>query len=572
MSTLMKLRWPRLDRNRARRGFRLSVAALVSGSLLIGCAALPTEVDVQFGPELEQPESQEFAYYSPTGPTIGATPADIINGFLNAGTGPQNDYSIAREYLTDSFATSWRSGKVLIRSGSPRIVELSQEAFAVDIPIVASLDENGRYVPATSDSVESLRYRLVQERGQWRIAAAPNLTVVTPPVFEVVFQATPVYFLDPGFRYLVPDLRWFPSRLSTATRLVNSLLAGPSDWLGGAVRSAIPSETRLTVDAVRVVDGEAQVDFDASALGALGQQRQLMMAQLEATLTQLTSVTRVTLSVNNNQQEIESIRLPAPAVSGSIAVVSENGIYRITGSTASVIPGSATPVIRTGATAFDLNSDASQLAIKVDRGLYVAQLNGFGSDLQLVDERPGLLTPKIDNSGFVWSVPQAAGADIRVITPFTVPSFVLQLGEPTDRLDFAISPEGTRLVEIRARGEVREVALAGVVRDTAGLPRSVTEGVVVTNLVGVPLAVAWSDSNTVLVLERLPLGNTIINRYPLFGPRQQLANPPVPGVALAATNSGASNYLLTESGELWVLTGTSWRQVFSGANGLALLD
>ena len=563
---------PSRQASRAGRPVSLGLSALMSATLLFGCAALPTEVEVQIGPELEQPESQEFAYYSPTGPSFGASPIDIINGFLNAGTGPQNDYSIAREYLTDGFATSWRSGQVLIRSGAPRIVEISPEAFTVDIPIAASLDENGRYLPAASSTVESLRYRLTQEQGQWRIAAGPNLTVVTPPVFDVVFQATPVYFLDPGFRYLVPDLRWFPSRLSTATRLVNSLLAGPSDWLGAAVRSAIPGETRLTVDAVRVIDGEALVDFDASALGALGQQRQLMMAQLEATLTQLSSVTRVKLSVNSNQQEIESVRLPAPAVGGSIAVVSDSGIYRITGSNASVIPGSATPIIRTGASAFDLNSDSSLLAIGVDRGIYLSQLNGFGSDLQLVDERPGLLAPKIDNSGFVWSVPQAAGADIRVITPFLVPSFVLQTGEPTDRIDFAISPEGTRMVEIRAQGDERQVAVAGVIRDSAGLPRSLTEGVAISNLVGLPIAVAWSDSNTIVVLERLALGSTIINRYPLFGPRQQLANPPIPGVALATTNSGASNYLLSESGDLWVLTGTSWREVFSGATGLALLD
>lgn len=551
---------------------RSSLVALASAVLLAGCAALPTALDVQSGPELEQAESQEFAYYSPAGPSFGATPSDIISGFLNAGTGPQNDYSIAREYLSDSLATTWRSAQVLIRSGAPQIVELSADAFLVEIPIAASLDENGRYLPAGSDAVELIRYRLVQDQGQWRIASAPNLTVVTPPVFDVVFQATPVYFLDPSFRYLVPDLRWFPSRLSTATRLVNSLLAGPSSWLEGAVRSAIPAQTRLTVDAVRVIDGEALVDFDASALGALGQQRQLMMAQLEATLTQLGSVTRVTLSVNSNQQEIETIRLPAPAVSGSVAVVSDNGIYRITGSTASVIPGSATPVIRTGAVDFDLNSDASLLAIKVERGIYISKLTGFGSDLQLVDERPGLLPPRIDNSGFVWSVPQAAGADIRVITPFLLTGFVLQQGQPTDRIDFAISPEGTRVAEIRAEGDSHTVAVAGVVRDSGGLPRTISEGVVLGNLVGLPISVAWSDSNTIVVLERLPLGTTIINRYPLFGPREQLANPPVAGVSIAATNSGASNYLLSESGELWVLTGTSWRQIYSGATGLALLD
>jgi hypothetical protein len=91
-------------------------------------------------------------------------------------------------------------------------------------------------------------------------------------------------------------------------------------------------------------------------------------------------------------------------------------------------------------------------------------------------------------------------------------------------------------------------------------------------VVGVPISVSWSDASTILVLERLPLGNTILNRYPLSGPREQLPNPPVPGVMAQATNSGASSYLLTESGQIWVLTGTSWRQIYTGASAIGRLD
>ena len=548
-------------------------AAVAALALLTGCASLPTALNVQSGPELEVLESQEFAYYSPAGPAAQATPADIVSGFLNAGTGPQNDYAIAREFLTDTFATSWRSGgRVLIRGGAPRLELVSRDLVAVEIPVVARIDDNGRYLVAAPGEVESLRYRLVQEAGEWRISSAPSLTVVTPPVFEVVFQAYPVYYLDPAFRYLVPDLRWFPSRISTATRLVNALLAGPSDWLDAAVRSAIPAETRLTVDAVRVVDGVALVDFDASALSALGQQRQLMLAQLEATLTQLPTVTGVAISVNNNQQEITSARLLAPAVNGSIAAATESGLFRLTGSAASVIAGAATPIIRTQANQFDVNADGSLLALGSERGIYLSRLNGLGIDLQLVDDRPGLLAPQFDADGFLWSVPQLAGADIRVVTSFGSATLVSQQGDPTERAGFEISPEGTRIVEIRVVGDTRRVAVSGVVRDAAGTPRAISASSFFANLVGVPISVSWSDASTVLVLERMPLGNTILNRYPLSGPREQLPNPPVPGIAAHPTNSGASNYLLTESGQIWVLTGTSWRQIYSGAIAIGRLD
>jgi hypothetical protein len=128
------------------------------------------------------------------------------------------------------------------------------------------------------------------------------------------------------------------------------------------------------------------------------------------------------------------------------------------------------------------------------------------------------------------------------------------------------------MVEIRVVGDTRRVAVSGVVRDAAGTPRAISGTSFFANLVGVPISVSWSDASTVLVLERMPLGNTILNRYPLSGPREQLPNPPVLGVMAHPTNSGASNYLLTESGQIWVLTGTSWRQIFSGAIAIGRLD
>jgi hypothetical protein len=110
------------------------------------------------------------------------------------------------------------------------------------------------------------------------------------------------------------------------------------------------------------------------------------------------------------------------------------------------------------------------------------------------------------------------------------------------------------------------------VRDAAGTPRAISPSSFFANLVGVPLSVSWSDASTVLVLERMPLGNTILNRYPIAGPREQLPNPPVPGISAHPINSGVSNYLLTESGQIWVLTGTSWRQIYSGAIAIARVD
>ena len=92
------------------------IALTLLTALLTGCAQLPTRVDIKSGPELVAPEAADFSYYIPTGPAEGATSQEIVSGFLAAGTGPQNDYSVAREFLTDEFAQRWNpAGEVLIR-------------------------------------------------------------------------------------------------------------------------------------------------------------------------------------------------------------------------------------------------------------------------------------------------------------------------------------------------------------------------------------------------------------------------------------------------------------------------
>ncbi|MGA1768039.1 MAG: hypothetical protein ACO4AA_05495, partial [Aquiluna sp.] len=159
--------------------------ALFMTLTLAGCASLPTEIDVQSGPELIPLEQQEFAYYSPASPEEGASPQEIVSGFLAAGTGPQNDYSVAREYLSEAFATRWKpDAQTLIRVGVPIYQSAGENLQVVDITVGARVDENGSYQDLVPDQV-SLRFQLAQEDGEWRITSAPNLTVVTLPVFTV---------------------------------------------------------------------------------------------------------------------------------------------------------------------------------------------------------------------------------------------------------------------------------------------------------------------------------------------------------------------------------------------------
>ena len=81
--------------------FLKTLAAAMTVLAIAGCAQLPRSGEIKVGPEIQGDMSSDYLYYSPSGPAAGETQQDILNGFINAGTGPQNDYEAAREYLTE---------------------------------------------------------------------------------------------------------------------------------------------------------------------------------------------------------------------------------------------------------------------------------------------------------------------------------------------------------------------------------------------------------------------------------------------------------------------------------------
>jgi hypothetical protein len=110
------------------------------------CAQLPTSGDIKNGPNVESGLETDYLYYSPSGPGEDATQEEIILGFLNAGTGPQNDYEVAKSYLTQDFKSEWDPNQqVLIQDGKPLLTLLENNNAVVVIPIGAKINERGQY-------------------------------------------------------------------------------------------------------------------------------------------------------------------------------------------------------------------------------------------------------------------------------------------------------------------------------------------------------------------------------------------------------------------------------------------
>ncbi len=546
--------------------------AVLATLVLSGCATLPMELDVQAGPELVAPTGQEFSYYSPAGPVRGATEQEIVSGFLAAGTGPQSDYAVARQFLSEDFAQRWQPAtETLIRSGAPVFRETGSTVQLVDVNVAARLDEHGRYADISPANATTLRFQLVQEAGQWRISAAPNLTVVTQPVFSVVFREFPVYFVDARYRYLVPDLRWFPSRASTPTRLVAALLTGPSEWLGSAVTSAIPEGTRLTINAVSVQDGVARVDFDANALAADAASRGVMLTQLRSTLLQISGVTQVAISVNDSPQEIQPSELSDATTLGPTFALTDSGVQRLSVAEELPLSGTGNIVERFNPVHLALFDGGRKVGFSNENGVYLLERDGQSLSIAQLSETKTIVSLEFDSFGSLWAFPLDAAEPIEIYDPRGSTKTLVSTLEGT-RLWGAISPEGGRLVQAieRPTGESRLI-VETISRDSAMIPLRTNEGLELRPVVGKPISLTWHGSNSLRVLEQTASGLSALSEYPLTGPRRALTMPPVVGMQLLSGSSSISTYLLSEDGELWILTGNTWRQGATGVIALSAL-
>lgn len=547
------------------------ILALVAALLTAGCAQLPTGISVSQGPELLLPLTQDFSYYSPPGPFKDASPQEIVTGFLNAGSAPQQNYEIAREYLSSQFAQNWQpNAGVLIRSGIPILRATSQSLVTAEIPVAARINELGIYEAADASDRPSLRFQLIQEGGQWRISRAPNLTVVTVPVFNVVFRGYPIYFLDASRQNLVPDLRWFPSRTSTGTSLVNALLAGPADWLAPAVISAIPSGTKLTVDAVQVIDGEARIDFDANALTAQPGERALMKSQLEATLVQLFGVQRVQISINNNPQNIEAADLRRVSA-GTATAFNERGLFSLTSGAAQVFAGTAEIAQKYKIQNYDLSFDGQVLVIQTEDSIAKFSLSNFGSEFELETAGAGLLPVQLDSYGNSWLVPSDNAQPARTLTS-TNEVAEIQWNSLGNRVAFAVSPEGSRVAEIYQIESSFRLVVRPVIRDLSGIPKSVGDAQRVIDLQGTKQSLAWDNLTSLIAFDTASGELNSLQAIPVVGPKQALPSTSVIPKMAVAGYGNASRYLLSQGNEVWVLTGRSWRKVSESVLAIAMQD
>ena len=538
---------------------RLATMVLAS-MMLVACATLPNISANQLGPKIETGNANETLYYSPVGPFDSASQEQIISGFLYAGNGPQEDYAVAREFLTASFAAKWKpAAETLIQSGETRVISNTGTKIRMEVPFDARVAQDGTY-ESTPGASRVIEFRLLQVFGKWRIASAPNLTILLRPNFGLLFQPVSVYFWDQNLTHLIPEVRWFPTKAAIATRITNALIAGPSPWLQPAVQNILPKGTKLNINSVTVTGGNALVDLNATALKVPAWKRPYLRSQLLATLSEVSGVMDVTVSIERTVQEIANGSSGISESPSNLPVVlTKDGLFHIAGTNTFEINDTQSPVRELEAKGFAISVDESFLALRGYDSIHTYTLGLIGVKDKLVDQRSKLLDPTLDPFDEVWTASYKKGSEIKVIDKagnvVTIPN---PYGFGSAIRAISMSPEGSRLAIVHDYYNGSTVDIFPVVRDKSRKVVALAEPNRLTQFGKSTQCIGWVDRVTLAGLVSDSRGTQSMLTALIGGPAN-IGRTTQVGLASAST-AGGNHFYLNANGDVFVSKSFGWEK------------
>jgi len=543
-----------------RRRVALLAAVVATAVALTGCVSIPSSGPVDQGLPIAAGTGGTSFEVNPEGPEKGASQLDIVKGFVAAFQSSTGGYSVAKQYLSSSFADKWQPQQsVQVRTGAPRYVQQADGTLSYAFTTVATVDAAGSFKEASAPV--SLNFAFVKEGNQWRISSAPNGIVLSDQTFQRVFIKHPIYFLDPTGRNLVPDLRWFA--LGTApTRIVSALLNGPPQWLEGAVRTYFPDGTQLSDSGslVTVDAGIARVDLTKQASTASAPQQQLMLLQLTDSLRSVASISRVEISVDGTPLAISDLGStgpqPDPKVDGQALVFWRNQFGFYANGRVAPIPQSSR-VVALDPTAATLSSDGDDVAVLGAAG--VSLVSKSGSPAKLLDARPGLIAPALDQDGFVWTVPRGQPNAI-VATDPTGKQNPVAPSLPADAAvaSLQISRDGARIAFLLSTATGPRLLVAAILRDSKRVPVGIGPSVLDVPFTGGDAeAVTWVDELTVATLVTTGTQSQVVT-FAIGGQRTDLASL-VDSRSIVGGNGLDGLRVLADDGLLYSYPGSSWQ-------------
>jgi hypothetical protein len=554
---------------------RAAVMMILLMLLLAACARIPTSGPV--GKSSEGSAGNVSApVFLPAGPQQGAAPETIIEDFYRAGSGYEDDYAVAREYLTQATSVAWKPDQRALVYRAARVVATSVEnVYNYELDVAYTVDADGIATQSPQGTMENIPATVTQVDGQWRISALPDGTAIPEETFKVIYGAYPIYFYDPSFTYAVPDVRWFIKN-KTVKSMTSALLAGPAPYLRGAVVSAFPSGIKLARESVPVVSGAAQVDLTAKELTeASAEDRLRMQTQLALTFRSQPDVVNVELRANHDLVRVEDNGSVLPPVLNKNVparqiAVSGKELVRYENNRVSPLPDMQT--VSALNPRFPAESPVSQTVAFLNESRTTLYSMVPGQPARALTTRSTLTHPSFSLHDWVWAAgPGAAGGtEIVAYHPAgvaegaAVPAVTLAPSWLAGWIikDLRVSREGVRALVISEQNGKTRVQVAGIIRNADGTPRELTSPITLMTD-SEPDQGVWVSDTTIAVMKGAAAANVTPELLSLTsGQPQQLA--PWPGlVALSAGNGQEEIYGQSNEG-IFQRLGNGWSPQLKG--------
>lgn len=552
----------------ARRGI-LSLIVAVLAIVLTACAGLPTSGKVNYGlSTADAPDSEDVTFLLPDSPQPGATPEQIVEGFIRAGSGPGLGarWERAREFLTPDFADVWDPGAgVTVDVFEDRVyTEPSEGVVSLSLTAAATVDAKGVY-ERSELAAQTLPFELEQVDGEWRISAAFDGVVLDREQFPRVFHNYSLTYFDPSWQFLVPDTRWFPTTNAVrevAFRLVND---PRSEWLAESVVSAFPEGVEVLA-VVPQAGNSYEIDLSVAALSADASTLDRMYTQLRSSLA-TAGVSDVELTVQSAPIDVDTVAVRSTRIQGAPLVLVEEGFGFLVGDELEPVQGISEAVEDLAPVAVQLGADRTMAAARLAGG-EVARIRDDAT-FDVIDSRPGLVDPSIDPFGMVWTVPrnQPSAVKVHLVDGLAPIDVVNAFPGATSVSSLTVSRDGTRVAAVVTAGGRAALWVAGVVRDPDLVPIRLGDPVALGPVVGTGRGAAWLDDLSVGVLSGDAEGTTVLEQ--VVGGTSSSSSAPAGMVAIAGGTSLSSARLRADDGTLSVKRGTSWQPTATGVLVLA---
>jgi hypothetical protein len=112
--------------------------------LLTSCAQIPRSGPVGKSKDESAGNPNNAPVFFPTAPRAGASPEAVIEDFYLAGSGYEDDYAVARQYLTQASSVTWKPDQRVLVFRSARVVPTGVEnVFNYELDLAYSVDADG---------------------------------------------------------------------------------------------------------------------------------------------------------------------------------------------------------------------------------------------------------------------------------------------------------------------------------------------------------------------------------------------------------------------------------------------